>query len=146
MKNDGIRWDPREDWMLLNCMADGVTSWKKMKEIFKDNGFDRSHASIRNRWQRIDKGGNARPTVTKARNRCKLCGELARGHVCFKKIMQYENSEKTFDLPESEEDTDEVVSSQFILERSFRQWTTSYIQTRFSTTNQIAKELNMCPW
>ena len=60
--------------------------------------------------------------------------------------MQYENSEKTFDLPESEEDTDEVVSSQFILERSFRQWTTSYIQTRFSTTNQIAKELNMCPW
>ena len=48
----------------------------------------RSVSSVRNRWQRIEKGRKLREAGHASKNRCQRCGAPKRGHVCLAKLDQ----------------------------------------------------------
>lgn len=43
-------------------------------------------SSVRNRWQRIEKGRKLREDGTELKNRCHACGQPKRGHICSAKL------------------------------------------------------------
>ena len=43
-------------------------------------------SSVRNRWQRIEKGRKLREDGTELKNRCHACGQPKRGHICTAKV------------------------------------------------------------
>lgn len=43
-------------------------------------------SSVRNRWQRIEKGRKLREQGQELKNRCHACGQPKRGHVCYAKM------------------------------------------------------------
>ena len=46
----------------------------------------RTVSSVRNRWQRIEKGRKLREKGQVSKNRCHACGQPKRGHVCYAKM------------------------------------------------------------
>merc|ERR1719265_1154128 len=46
----------------------------------------RTVSSVRNRWQRIEKGRKQREAGIVSKNRCHACGQPKRGHVCLAKL------------------------------------------------------------
>ena len=47
---------------------------------------NRTVSSVRNRWQRIEKGKKLRAAGKESKNRCHACGQPKRGHICYAKI------------------------------------------------------------
>ena len=47
---------------------------------------NRTVSSVRNRWQRIEKGKKLRMAGKESKNRCHACGQPKRGHICYAKI------------------------------------------------------------
>ena len=43
-------------------------------------------SSVRNRWQRIEKGRKLREEGQELKNRCHACGQPKRGHICYAKM------------------------------------------------------------
>lgn len=85
-------WDPEEDRLIIEMLSQHGPRWAKIvKEL-----PGRTISSVRNRWQRIDRG--RRITQSGAgdgelrKNRCQWCGQPKRGHVCFVR-MQLQPSE-----------------------------------------------------
>ena len=48
---------------------------------------NRTVSSVRNRWQRIEKGRKLRAAGMESKNRCHACGQPKRGHVCWAKLQ-----------------------------------------------------------
>jgi len=74
-------WEPEEDQIILEQHSIMGPLWSKI--IHKLPG--RTVSSVRNRWQRIEKGRKAREAGLGSRNKCLTCGEIKRGHVCVGK-------------------------------------------------------------
>lgn len=68
-----MMWSAMEDDILLKSVAEYGTSWKTIVNKFTR----REVSSIRNRYQRIMKAD-----ISKAKNRCKVCGMKKLGHIC----------------------------------------------------------------
>ena len=50
----------------------------------------RTVSSVRNRWQRIEKGRKLREDGVEMKNRCHACGQPKRGHICTAKLRDLE--------------------------------------------------------
>lgn len=67
------KWEPEEDVEILRLVAEHGKKWN----LFEQNHFhERSSASIRNRWQRLQRYSSTNT------NKCKRCGKPRRGHTC----------------------------------------------------------------
>lgn len=70
-------WTAEEDSLLRELIAVHGQAWNKIQRKFKE----RSRASIRNRWRRIN-------LSYEKINRCSKCGKWKRGHTCVLKSDQ----------------------------------------------------------
>jgi len=84
-------WEPDEDQIIMDMHAKEGPKWKLI--VKKLPG--RTVSSVRNRWQRIEKGRKLREEGHELKNRCHACGQPKRGHICQAKISQVA-------IPESE--------------------------------------------
>ena len=71
-------WEPEEDQLIIRLLNELGPKWSKIVEQLPG----RSVSSVRNRWQRIDKGNKLREAGKESKNRCQQCGKPKRGHVC----------------------------------------------------------------
>ena len=78
-------WEPEEDDIILSSRAALGPKWTtnapKWAAIAKRLP-GRTVSSVRNRWQRLEKGRKLREDGTELKNRCHQCGEPKRGHIC----------------------------------------------------------------
>ena len=76
------RWEPAEDYIILDMLGTIGPRWSKIAAALPD----RTIPSIRNRWQRIDKG---RREVKQGGTfkRCPHCSQPRKGHVCFEQLI-----------------------------------------------------------
>jgi len=72
-------WVPEEDKELIELIKVHGKRWKEIAALLKPG--DRTAAMVRNRWFRIQRG-QALTKEGKSKNRCGVCGELKRGHIC----------------------------------------------------------------
>jgi len=75
-------WEPDEDRMILEMLDLLGPKWSKIVQKLPG----RSISSVRNRWQRIEKGRKLREAGESLKNRCQQCGQPKRGHVCMAKL------------------------------------------------------------
>ena len=68
--------------MIIELLGALGPRWSKIVKALPG----RSISSIRNRWQRIDKGKRMQEEGKVSKNRCQVCGEPKRGHVCFARL------------------------------------------------------------
>jgi hypothetical protein len=85
MENDAAQkvWEPEEDKIILKNVQQEGPKWKQIVKALPG----RTASSVRNRWQRIEKGHRLREEeveygVEYRKYRCHVCGEPKRGHVC----------------------------------------------------------------
>lgn len=75
-------WAPEEDQIILDMVQSEGPKWSKIVQMLPG----RTVSSVRNRWQRIEKGRKLREMGVESKNRCHACGEPKRGHVCMAKM------------------------------------------------------------
>jgi len=76
-------WEPEEDRLIIEMLSLHGPRWGKIvKEL-----PGRTISSVRNRWQRIDKGRRMSAAGAESKNRCQWCGQPKRGHVCFARMQ-----------------------------------------------------------
>ena len=75
-------WSPEEDGIILDMVRTDGPKWSKIVQMLPG----RTVSSVRNRWQRIEKGRKLREKGIVSKNRCHACGEPKRGHVCKAKL------------------------------------------------------------
>lgn len=98
--NDGVSFEAEEDEALAALVEQHGKKWQRyIVPGFRDaTGNKRSLSSLRNRWQRIERGRHilsAEGPMTK-RNRCQRCGLFKIGHICrADKEDASETSERT---------------------------------------------------
>jgi len=68
-----------QDKELIELIEANGKRWKEIAAALKPG--DRTAAMVRNRWIRIQRG-RALTAEGKSKNRCGVCGELKRGHIC----------------------------------------------------------------
>lgn len=71
-------WDPEEDEVILNLVNEFGPKWA----IIVKHLPGRTVSSVRNRYQRIQKGVKLRESGVHIKNKCHACGEPKRGHIC----------------------------------------------------------------
>ena len=71
-------WEPEEDQIIMEMLDRLGPKWSKIVQRLPG----RTVSSVRNRWQRIDKGRRLREAGHESKNRCQQCGKPKRGHVC----------------------------------------------------------------
>ena len=81
-----VPWTLAEDRMLLALAererdALDRPAWKAISQKLNEAGFERTPQMARCRHLRIRRG-NAQKASGKAKNYCKLCGQLRSGHLC----------------------------------------------------------------
>ena len=74
-------WEPEEDLIILQMVSQGLKWGVIAKEL-----PDRTVASVRNRWQRIEKGRKVREEGTEPMKLCLACKKPRRGHICQAKM------------------------------------------------------------
>jgi len=75
-------WSPDEDQIILEMVNAEGPKWSRIVQRLPG----RTVSSVRNRWQRIEKGRKLREAGVESKNRCHACGEPKRGHVCLAKM------------------------------------------------------------
>ncbi len=72
--------DRKREEIIREMQAVGRVNWTKVVEKMMEAGFpERTTKSIRNRHLRLRMHLLRKP---EQRNRCRMCGQLQRGHVC----------------------------------------------------------------
>lgn len=89
-------WAPEEDHIILEMHEHEGPKWSKIVQRLPG----RTISSVRNRWQRIEKGRKLREQGKESKNKCHSCGQLKRGHVCYAKMrggpmVEYHNTSPT---------------------------------------------------
>ena len=75
-------WSPEEDTIILEMHSQLGPLWSQIVRQLPG----RTVSSVRNRWQRIEKGRKQREAGIVSKNRCHACGQPKRGHVCLAKL------------------------------------------------------------
>jgi len=75
-------WEPEEDQTIIRLLGELGPKWSRIVQQLPG----RSVSSVRNRWQRIEKGRKLREAGHESKNRCQRCGHPKRGHVCTAKL------------------------------------------------------------
>ena len=71
-------WDPEEDEVIMSMVDELGPKWA----IIVRHLPGRTVSSVRNRYQRIQKGIKLRESGVHIKNKCHACGEPKRGHIC----------------------------------------------------------------
>ena len=71
------RWEAGEDRLLAHAVNEHGQKWRLIMPLFPG----RNRQQIRCRWGRI-RSGMLEAKAGRARNRCRKCGQIKRGHVC----------------------------------------------------------------
>ena len=71
-------WDPEEDEVILSMVEQIGNRWAQIVTHLPG----RTVSSVRNRYQRIQKGVQMRERGAVMKNKCHTCGEPKRGHIC----------------------------------------------------------------
>ena len=74
-------WEPDEDLVILHMVTQGHKWGGIAKEL-----PGRTVASVRNRWQRIEKGRKVREEGSELMKMCLACKKPRRGHICTAKM------------------------------------------------------------
>ena len=77
--NFGQAFTPVEDVVLLRAIVQHGREWVKVTKFFNSHesvNSPRTMSSLRNRWQRIDRGS------ADANNACTMCQQPKMGHIC----------------------------------------------------------------
>lgn len=74
---DAKRWEAAEDRALVDAIRAHGKKWGSIEHLFPG----RNRQQIRCRWSRIQSGVDV-AKAGKARNKCRKCGQIKRGHVC----------------------------------------------------------------
>ena len=100
MKHEHMRsWTPDEDNFILGLYAMVGPKWTVIAEkVSANTRFDRSAASVRNRFFRMKKGEQKR-VLGEAKNRCSVCGLRRMGHVCKGRREQESRPQQSPALP-----------------------------------------------
>mmetsp|Transcript_339 Transcript_339/g.1091 ORF Transcript_339/g.1091 Transcript_339/m.1091 type:complete len:419 (-) Transcript_339:312-1568(-) len=77
-----MAWAPEEDQVILDMVQQEGPKWSRIVQQLPG----RTVSSVRNRWQRIEKGRKLREAGIESKNRCHACGEPKRGHICYQKL------------------------------------------------------------
>ena len=75
-------WSPEEDHIIIQMVNTDGPKWSRIVQELPG----RTVSSVRNRWQRIEKGRKLREAGVESKNRCHACGQPKRGHVCLAKL------------------------------------------------------------
>ena len=80
-------WQPEDDLTILRLHGEIGPKWQQIAEHLPG----RSTASIRNRFQRIQRGqakaaAEAASGAPLKGNRCTVCGQIKKGHICVGKL------------------------------------------------------------
>ena len=75
-------WTPEEDQTILA----GIKAHGRQWSIIKQSLPGRTVSSTRNRYNRIENGRRLEEAGFAGRNRCLVCGQRKRGHVCLAKL------------------------------------------------------------
>ena len=75
-------WEPEEEQIIMEMLERLGPKWSKIVQRLPG----RTVSSVRNRWQRIDKGRRLREAGHESKNRCQQCGKPKRGHVCMARL------------------------------------------------------------
>uniref|UniRef100_A0A7S3AIM6 Myb-like domain-containing protein n=1 Tax=Haptolina ericina TaxID=156174 RepID=A0A7S3AIM6_9EUKA len=81
-KQEMVAWQPQDDLTVLSLYKQLGPRWRSIAERLPG----RSVASVRNRYLRMADAENKKAQGQQGRNRCQLCNELKRGHICKKKM------------------------------------------------------------
>lgn len=131
-KHDNAQaWSPKEDVLILKLTSDVGNKWV---DIVKDLP-GRTVSSVRNRYQRIQKGLKIREEGGRAKNMCHACGQLKLGHIC----SAIEKNKNSMNLPvlesgrtyrySSEKDLFyECQLSDAEIQADFDKWTTPFME------------------
>jgi len=92
--------------LLLNLIEDAGPKWK---QIAAELPNDRTPAMVRNRFLRI-KRGRWLTEQGQSKNRCGICGQLKRGHVCLSSLRRGSNIQG--------EDEDMLSNSSTVVDKS----------------------------
>ena len=65
------QWEPEEDQLILHLLQQLGPKWSRIVQQLPG----RTISSVRNRWQRIDKGRKLREAGQQSKNRCQQCGQ-----------------------------------------------------------------------
>jgi len=101
-------WDPEEDEIIITLLNELGPKWSRIVQQLPG----RSVSSVRNRWQRIEKGRKLREAGQESKNRCQRCGQPKRGHVCTAKLKNRGGgvvvaiSSRTYEVPASGDESD----------------------------------------
>jgi len=76
-----------EDSKLSDLFMQHGPRWKQIaQDLSEQMGSERTAAMVRNRWLRVEKG-KKEASEGKARNKCGLCGQVKKGHVCTARAL-----------------------------------------------------------
>ena len=75
-------WEPEEDRLIIEMLSQHGPRWAQIVKRLPG----RTISSVRNRWQRIERGRRMGSTGSETKNRCQWCGQPKRGHVCFARM------------------------------------------------------------
>ena len=71
---NAVNWTPEDDNKIRDFVLHNGNRWTEIQSCVLE---ERTVSSIRNRWQRIQKGAQGI-----GRNKCHKCGQTKRGHSC----------------------------------------------------------------
>ena len=81
MAGGGVAWEPEDDDFIMEAVDREAPKWKLLVNELPG----RTASSMRNRYQRIEKGRKLRDgddLYIILKYRCHACGQLKRGHIC----------------------------------------------------------------
>ena len=105
-------WQPEEDKVILEMVERIGNKWSEIVKHLPG----RTIASVRNRYQRIQKGIQMRERGDVIKNKCHSCGELKRGHICKAKVRIEEVSTSNGKAPMQMNSMSSMCSVGFSLE------------------------------
>lgn len=75
-------WNPEEDRLIIEMISTNGPRWSNIVKMLPG----RTISSVRNRWQRIQKGRRMMRDGIGSKSRCQWCGQPKSGHVCFARM------------------------------------------------------------
>jgi len=92
-KHDKMRtFTPEEAELVMKLVATHSPRWTHIaKEMSRETGYERTAASVRNYYKRFQtsKSIAQRDAGIKKLNKCQMCGQIKRGHICTAAMKNY---------------------------------------------------------
>lgn len=138
-KQDMVAWQPEDDLQVMSLHSEHGPQWSRIASLLRGG---RTVASVRNRFLRVQSAKKLREKGGITRNRCHLCGEPKRGHICTKKISLLVTPCRSLRVPMTGVVVDGLGGQPVVAPTLLgRQQGLSSLQARIDCSHQIAKSM-----